>query len=64
MGNDIDDLLVSGQHALSVVVLTALREGRSLRDDMPTMMARAVRAVLDVEPERSISEAYELVNQL
>lgn len=64
MGDNIDDLLVSGHHALSVVVLTALREGHGYREDMPTMMARAVRSVLDVEPAMSISDAYQLVNQL
>lgn len=49
---------------MSVVVLSALRDGRSLREDTPTMMARAVRAVLNVEPALTISEAYGLVNQL
>ena len=60
----MDDPLVNGQHPLSVVVLTALREGRSNREDTSKMMARAVRAVLDVESSMSISDAYGLVNHL
>ena len=50
----MDDPLVSAQHPLSLVVLTALREGRSNREDTSKMMARAVRAVLDVESSMSI----------
>ena len=60
----MEDPLVDGQHRLSTVVLTALRCGRDCREDMPTMMARAVRAVLENDPALSISDAYGLVNRL
>jgi len=60
----MDDILIDSSHPMSVVVLVALREGQRLREDTPTMMARAARAALDIDPRLSVSDAYCLVNRL
>jgi len=60
----MDDPLVNGRHPLSLVVLSALRDGRAHREDISRMMARAAHAVLAVQPAMSLTEAYGLVNEL
>jgi hypothetical protein len=60
----MDDILIDTSHPMSVAVLVALREGRHLREDTPTMMARAARAAIEIDPSMSVSDAYSLVNRL
>jgi hypothetical protein len=60
----MEDLVVEREDPFSSIVITALREGLTRREGTPQMMARAVRAVLDVERNMSAGGAYNLVNRL
>ena len=60
----MEDFVVERESPFSSIVITALRDGRTLHEGTPQMMARAVRAVLDVERTMSVSGAYRLVNRL
>ncbi len=60
----MEDFVVERENPFSSIVITALREGRTQREGTPQMMARAVKAVLDVERNMSVGGAYSLVNRL
>lgn len=60
----MEELVVERDHPFSSIVVAALREGRSQHEGTPQLMARAVRAVLDVEGSMSVGGAYTLVNRL
>jgi len=59
----MNDLTIGGEHTLRAVVQKALGEGLDKRETMPELLARATMAILNVDPNLNIHDAYHLANQ-